>query len=94
MEKKLIHPVFFEDRYGKEHAIAEAKNMDEAYDAMYDFCAERNFSIPYLRFWIEDKPNDEEPCYALTFDVGSWSEFFHIYFDKKEQAEKFITTAD
>lgn len=89
MEKKIVHPVFFENSYGQERVIAEVQTMSEALDAIHDFLVEREYKSYYTRFWIEDKPNDNEPCYALTFDVGSWSEFFHIYFDNMVQADKF-----
>ena len=37
----------------------------------------------------EETEYENAPCVVLTFDVGSWSEFFHIYFDNMLQADKF-----
>ena len=91
-------PVFFENSQGKERAIEEATNMQEAFEAIRKFCNECDFHIHYTRFWIEECPAEAgsgaEIAWRLTFDVGSWSEFFHIYFDTFEQAEKFRMTMD
>lgn len=91
-------PVFFENSQGKERAIAEATNMQEAFAAIREFCNERNYDIHYVRYYITDCPAEAgsgaDTAWRLTFDVGSWSEFFHVYFDTFEQAEKFRATAD
>ena len=91
-------PVFFENSEGKERAIAEAANMQEAFEAIREFCNERYYNIHYTRFYIEDCPVEAgtgaDIAWRLTFDIGSWSEFFHIYFDTFEQAEKFRATFD
>ena len=91
-------PVFFENSQGKERVAGEATDMQEAFEAIRKFCNERDFHIHYTRFWIEECPAEAgtgaEIAWRLTFDVGSWSEFFHIYFDTFEQAEKFRKTAD
>ena len=89
MEKKFIHPVFFENSCGKERVIAEVQTMDEALDAIREFLVEREYKSYFTRFWLEETEYENEPCVVLTFDVGSWSEFFHIYFDNMLQAEKF-----
>lgn len=93
MKRKIIHPIFFQDSYGKEHVIAETQTMEEAFAAIRKFCSERNYSIHYTRFWLEPYESDECPSvYRLVFDVGSWSEFFNIYFDNEEQAKQFLNT--
>ena len=91
-------PLFFEHSNGKESVIAEVSNMQDAFAEIKAFCTERNYYVHYTRFWIEDCPAEAgsgaETAWRLTFDVGSWSEFFHIYFDTFEQAEKFRATFD
>ena len=94
MKKKFVHPVFFENSYGQERVIAEVQTMDEALDAIREFLDEHEYKSYYTRFWLEETEYENEPCVVLTFDVGSWSEFFHIYFDTFEQAEKFRMTSD
>jgi peptidoglycan/xylan/chitin deacetylase (PgdA/CDA1 family) len=89
MEKKFVHPVFFENSAGKERVIAEVQTMDEALDAIREFLVEHEYKSYYTRFWLEETEYENTPCVVLTFDVGSWSEFFHIYFDNMLQAEKF-----
>ena len=93
MKKKFIYPVFFQDSYGKEHVIEEVQNMEEALSAIREFCKERNYNIQYIRFWLEPYESDECPdAYMMVFDVGSWSEFFNIYFDNEKQANQFRDT--
>ena len=91
-------PVFFETSQGRERVIAEATDMQEVFEAIREFCNERNYNIRYVRYYIEDCPAEAgsgaETAWRLTFDVGSWSEFFHVYFDTFEQAEKFRATSD
>ena len=73
MEKKLVHPVFFENSYGKERVIAEVQTMDEALDAIHKFLVKREYKSYYTRFWIEDKPNDFK--YDISFFNSSYSIF-------------------
>lgn len=87
-------PLFFENSQGKERVIAEVDNMEDAFKEMNEFCKERNFHIHYTRFYIEDCLVENETAWRITFDVGSWSEFFHIYFDTYEQAETFRKTME
>jgi hypothetical protein len=89
MEKKMVHPVFFENSYGQERVIAEVQTMSEALDAIHEFLVEREYKSYYTRFWLEETEYENAPCVVLTFDVGSWSEFFHIYFDNMLQADQF-----
>ena len=92
MKKKIVNPLFFEDKYMKEHVIAEVQNMEETFKEIYSFCSERDYKIYAIRFWIEETSVENEPCWKITFDVGSWSEFFNLYFDTFEQAEAFRNT--
>lgn len=93
MKKKFIYPVFFQDNYNREHVIEEVQNIEEAFAAIRDFCKERNYNIQYTRFWLEPYESDECPdAYKMVFDVGSWSEFFNIYFDNEKQANQFRDT--
>ena len=96
MEKKIVNPLFFEGSTGHERVIAEVDNMEEAFVEIKKFCDERDFHIHYTRFWIEDCPAEAgsgaDIAWRIAFDVGSWSEFFHLYFDTFEQAEKFRMT--
>ena len=96
MEKKFVHPVFFQDNYGKEHVIAEVQTMGEAFTAIREFCNKRNFDTPYTRFWLEPYRDEDDmlDCYKMVFDVGSWSEFFNIYFDSEYQANQFRDTLE
>ena len=94
MKKKIVNPLFFEGSTGRERVIAEVDNMNEAFAEIKKFCDEREFHIYYTRFYIEESEVDGVAGWRLTFDVGSWSEFFHLYFDTFEQAEKFRATAD
>lgn len=91
-------PLFFENSQGKERVIAEVCDMEDAFKEMHDFCTERNFRIYYTNYYIEECPAEAgsgyETAWRITFDVGSWSEFFHIYFDTFDQAERFRNTAD
>lgn len=92
MKKNFIYPIFFQDSYGKEHVIEEVQTMDEALDAIREFLDEHEYKSYYTRFWLEETEYENEPCVVLTFDVGSWSEFFHIYFDNEYQANQFRDT--
>lgn len=90
MEKKLVHPLFFEDRKGKLHCIAEVDNITEAHTEIHNFCKAKNYTSYYTRMWMEDAVDAETgPYYRLTFDVGSWSEFFVMFFDNEQQAKQF-----
>lgn len=85
-----LEPLFFENAIGKERVVDEVANLDDAFAAMRRFCDERNFKIPYVRFLIEEYPMEESVAWRISFDVGSWSEFFYIYFDTFEDASKFL----
>lgn len=94
IEKKVVNPLFFENSKGVERVIAEVDNMEEAFAEIYKFCSNLGYTIRYSRFWIEEHPMEEGIAWRISFDVGSWTEFFHVYFDTFEQAEKFRDTAN
>lgn len=94
MKKNFIYPVFFQDNKRKEHVIAEVQTMEEAFSAIRDFLTARDYESYYTRLWVEPytgEDSDKDSC-RLVFDVGSWSEFFNIYFDSKEQANAFLNS--
>lgn len=62
--------VYFQNSSGKEIQIGEADNDKQAMKIIKNFCAERGFSIPYSRMWIDGN--------RTYVDVGSWSERFII----------------
>lgn len=91
MKKKIVHPLFFENRKGKLSVIAEVDNIQEAHQEIHKFCQEHNYTNYYTRMWIESKETAEAGTeWRLIFDVGSWSEFFILFFDTEEQARDFL----
>lgn len=54
--------------------IGEPKTDKECWSIINDFCAERNYQIPYVRSW---KTEDGE----MWYDLGSWNEFFVVIDD-------------
>ena len=96
MKKKIIHPLFFENSKGKHRVIAEVENIKEAHQEINKFCQEHNYTSYYTRMWIEQKATDHDidgECWQVTFDVGSWSEFFVLFFDTEQQAKEFCNVA-
>ena len=61
--------LYFENSCGQRRLIGEPNNQEESWLIINDFCAERNFAIPYARMWITE---DGEKYY----DVSSHTEFF------------------
>lgn len=61
--------LYFEDSCGLRRLIGTSYSDDQIWRMMYDFCAARNFIIPYVRTW---STSDGEKYY----DVGSHTEFF------------------
>ena len=91
MEQKFVRPLFFENRKGQLSIIAEVENIQEAHQQIHKFCQEHNYTNYYTRMWIESKENAESGTeWSLTFDVGSWSEFFILFFETEEQAREFL----
>ncbi|MBQ4122292.1 hypothetical protein IJD44_01010 [bacterium] len=63
--------VYFENSQGIERVIGLATDEQWAYRIINDFCAERNYTIHYMRSWKDERGR-------TVVDVGSWSEFFYI----------------
>lgn len=61
--------LYFENCNKQRRLIGNPKTEDESWKIIHDFCAERNFKIPYVRIWIT--PEGEK-----YYDCGSHSEFF------------------
>jgi len=62
----------FENSEGVERAIAEVETEEDAYREMHKFMNERNFKSYYTR---KTRISPEE----VIYDVGSWTEFFHLH---------------
>lgn len=93
MENKIL---FFENSRGEQREIVKVTSIKEAYAAMRKFCKERDFKIYYIQFDVTPTCATEvsTPAWDLRFDVGSWSEFFHIYFFSEEEAQQFVNKVD
>ena len=61
--------LYFEDRYKKRRLIGEPTDDKECWRMIHDFCAERNFTIPYVRSWVTAEGEK-------WYDVSSHVEFF------------------
>lgn len=61
--------LYFENSYENRCLIGEPKSEEESWQMIYNYCAARNFNIPYVRTWAT---LDGEKYY----DVGSHTEFF------------------
>lgn len=61
--------LYFENSRGERRLIGEPQTNKESWNIIKDFCAERNFKIPYVRNWTT--PEGER-----YYDCGSWSEYF------------------
>jgi hypothetical protein len=59
----------FENSYGERILIGEPKDPTEYWKIISEFCAIRNFNIPYVRTWTT--PKGEK-----YYDVSSHTEFF------------------
>lgn len=68
--------VLFKNSQGQKREIAEVSDMNEAYQEIYKFCADRNYEIPYFRGIKRDD--------GFKIDVGSHTEFFYIVEDGLE----------
>ena len=62
--------LYFEDRKGQMRLISTPATIKEVWADMKQFMDERNFRSYYTRINF-DKSD-------ICFDVGSWSEFFHL----------------
>ena len=65
MKKNL----YFKHSDGRYTLLLEDCYELEAWDKACEFMKEHNFTYYYVRSWTNDAGN-------LTWDVGSWSEFF------------------
>lgn len=70
--------LYFENSYGERRVVAEPETEQEAMKEMHKFCEDRNFKIYYTRSWVL-------PDGLKKFDVGSWSEFFYLSYDKNDK---------
>lgn len=61
--------LYFENSRGERRVIAEPKTEEEAWNEIHNFCAERKFTIPYVRSW-------RDPEGLKWYDVSSHTEFF------------------
>ena len=61
--------LYFENSRGERRLIGEPQTDKESWNIIHDFCAERNFKIPYVRNWTT--PEGEK-----YYDVSSHTEFF------------------
>lgn len=66
--------VDFESGNGKFHKIGEAFSLDEAVNIVENFLQAQDFEAPYIRIWQKPESN------KYMVDVGSHTEFFHIYY--------------
>lgn len=65
--------LFFENSYGEWRPIAECAEKIDAAIAIKQFLDSHNYKSYYTRMWESDG--------WLNYDVGSWSEFFHLQID-------------
>ena len=73
--------VDFESGNGKFHEIGEASSLDEAVNIVENFLQAKGFEVPYIRMWQKPESN------KYIVDVGSYTEFFHIYYAEVSQFE-------
>ena len=71
----------FENSIGVERCIAEVSNIDEAHLQIRKFLDEHNFKSNYTRRW------NPQPWHTV-FDVGSHTEFFHLYDEEMMNREQ------
>lgn len=92
----MKYKMYFSDSCDRRREIAEVQNMEEAFSIIKEFCDARDFKIYYTRFYIIPKGVETESGindhWAINFDVGSWSEFFLVYFDTEQEAHQFLDT--
>jgi len=74
--------VDFESSNGKFREIGEALSLDKAVNIVEDFLQAQGFEVPYIRMWQEPENN------KYMVDVGSHTEFFHIYYAEVSQFEE------
>lgn len=84
-----MYQLVFRNSYSIDRPIADVQNMQDAFCAIHKFLKDHLYKSYYTRYYMEE--NDEKGWY-IEFDVGSWSEFFRIYFPNKDAANKFLDT--
>ena len=62
--------LYFENSWGERRLVGEPSTRREAMKMVHQFCEERDFTIHYVRNWIEED--------YLAYDIGSHSEFFYL----------------
>ena len=82
--------VYFEDRYGNYREIADVQNKQEVNKAISDFLERHNYKSYYTRNWV----GEGKLSFDVIYDVGSHSEFFHVPFDDKNEADAFLRNKD
>lgn len=82
------YDLFFETPNDCAQSVVRVATMKDAFAAMASHCKDRNFKIYYVNFYIEEN----DGLWVLTFDVGSWSDFFRIYFPTEKAATAFLNT--
>lgn len=61
----------FENSIGVIRDIAEVSSKEDAFAEIQKFLSDHNYKSYYTRHWNENP-------YHTIYDVGSWSEFFHL----------------
>lgn len=60
--------------------IAKVKTEQEAFVEIHKFLEEHNYISYYTRIWFQDN--------VKIYDVGSYTEFFHLELEDGEQFER------
>lgn len=63
----------FADKEGKQRVLGYFDTKEDAEKCIASFLKDKNYESPYYRIIHFDN--------KLTYDVGSWSEFFVLYFN-------------
>lgn len=87
----MKNTLYFENANKKRTIVAEnIESIPQAINEIKAFCYKKNpdFYIYYTRLW-HSKENE------LTFDVGSWTEFFYLVGEvpKREQETQEVNTS-
>ena len=69
----------FENSRGEERVIGEPADEEYAFKMIQQFIEDHNFKSYYTRTWHDPELN------RRTFDVGSHTEFFHLYYEEVER---------
>ena len=69
--------VKFQNSSGDEREIGKSSDEKVIYQIINEFLTDHNYHSYYMRSWITEDQ-------AKIVDVGSWSEFFHIYLEDGE----------